>query len=374
MADHPLPDRLRIAAHNGAPVWGGAEIAVSRLLAGLGRRGHDVRFFVARDHVARRAAEFGLETELLHVGGDVALHHAIRVCRALRRHRSQVVIVGTFRKLLHVAAGARMARVPVISRIGLEGDEPRNAKYRFLFRHWVDRVVVSSRTMKEAYLNAMPELEGRVAHVAKGVAPPTTSGSRAASRERLGIPETSVVVTSLARLVPDKRIDRFIDVIDALPPHVLGLVAGDGPLRADLERYAAERGSRVRLLGHIQRVGDLLAASDLVLVTSRRESMANAMLEAMALGVPVVSTPVDGAREVLVPDENEEPPGAVTTDFDVPSIVASVRPLVADPASRAAMGRAAARRARLRFSEDAMLDGWERVLRASIEPMSGRSS
>ena len=357
----PVP-RQRIAAHNGAPVWGGAEIAVSRLLAGLGRRGHDVTFFVARDHVARRAEAFGLHTEPLRVGGDGALHHALRVARALRRHRSQVLIVGTFRKLLHLAAGARWAGVPVVARIGLEGDEPRSAKYRFLFRNWVDRVVVSSRSMRQAYLDAMPDLEGRVVQIAKGVGAPEPGAPREAVRESLGVAPDAVVVTALARLVPDKRIERFVDVVAALPPGAVGLVAGDGPLRTELEAHARARGGRVRFLGHVDRVGDLLGASDLVLVTSRRESMSNAMLEAMAAGVPVVSTPVDGACEVLTPSPGDPAPGVVTDTFEVESIVAAADPLVRDGVLREAMGVAAARRAREQFGEEAMLDGWERLL------------
>jgi glycosyltransferase involved in cell wall biosynthesis len=335
---------------------------VCRLLAGLQRRGHDVRFFVARDAVAERARAFALTTELLHVGGDAALHHGLRVARVLRRHRADVLIVGTFRKLLHLAAGARAAGVPLVARIGLEGDEPRNAKYRFLFRHWVDRIVVSTASMRRAYLAALPELGGRVVHIPKGIAPlePTTSG--AAFRAEMGVSPDAVVVTALARLVPDKRIERFVDVVSALPG-VVGLVAGDGPMRQELEAHARACAAPVRFLGHVERVADLLAATDLLLVTSRRESMSNATLEAMGAGVPVVSTPVDGADEVLADEGEGAPPGVVTASFEVDAIAAAALPLVRDAGLRASMGASASRRARARYGEDAMLDGWERLLR-----------
>ncbi|MEQ9569541.1 MAG: hypothetical protein RLN75_05080, partial [Longimicrobiales bacterium] len=76
------PRTLRIAAHNGAPEWGGAEIAVSRLLAALQDRGHTVRFLCNRPLVAERAAAFGLETPILRVGGDLSLLSSFRVARA----------------------------------------------------------------------------------------------------------------------------------------------------------------------------------------------------------------------------------------------------------------------------------------------------
>lgn len=333
-----------------------------RLLAGLQRRGHHVRFFVGKDEVARRAEGFGLDVRPLPVGGDLAVHHAWRVARALRAFQADVLVVGTFRKLLHLTVGGRLARVPVVARIGLQGDEPRNAKYRFLFRHWVDRVVVSSETMKDAYLHALPELGETVRHIPKGIQPPAVGLSRRAFRATHGIPEDAVVVTGLARLVGDKRMSRFVDVVRSMPAGVVGLVAGGGPLRAELERHALESGAPVTFLGHVDDVGGLLGASDVLLVTSRRESMSNAMLEAMALGVPVVSTPVDGACEVLAAEEGEDAPGVVTSTFETEDLVSATGRLVRDDELRRAMGAAAIRRVRERHDEALMVRRWEALL------------
>lgn len=358
---------LRIAAHNGAPEWGGAEIAVSRLLAGLQARGHAVRFFCARELVAERARTFGLETARLHVGGDVALHHAVRVARALRAWRADVLLVGTFRKLLHLTLGARLAGVPVAARIGLSSDLPRNAKYRWLVRHGVDRVVVTSAEVGRAWRAAMPELDhGRIVLVPKGIEVPahttTAEAAREARRHELDLEAGDLVVLGLARLVEQKRLDRFIDVFTHLPPAARGIVAGDGPLRDELESRARQRGAPVRFLGHVQEVGDLLAAADVLLLTSDREAMANAMLEAMAAGLPVVSTPVAGADEALAGAEGDVPPGRVSAGFEVADIASALEPLLVDHGLRRAMGRAAAVRARRRFGPDRMLDGWERLL------------
>lgn len=359
---------LRIAAHNGAPEWGGAEIAVSRLLAGLQARGHAVRFFCARALVADRARTFGLETARLHVGGDVALHHAVRVARALRAWRADVLLVGTFRKLLHLTLGARLAGVPVVARIGLSSDLPRNAKYRLLVRHGVDRVVVTSAEVELAWREAMPELDAaRIVLVPKGIeAPaPTTAWdmAREARRRELDLDAGDLVVLGLARLVEQKRLDRFIDVFAHLPPAARGVVAGDGPLRDDLEIRARQRGAPVLFLGHVQEVGDLLAAADVLLLTSDREAMANAMLEAMAAGVPVVSTPVAGADEALAGAESDVPPGRVSVGFEVADIASTLEPLLLDHELRRAMGRAAAQRAHRLFGTGRMLDGWEHLLR-----------
>ena len=360
LALDPLP--LRIAAHNGAPEWGGAEIAVSRLLVGLHERGHQIRFFCGRSLVEEQAAAYGLSTTMLPVGGDAAVHHGLRVARALRAFRADVLVVGTFRKLLHLCVGARLARVPVVARIGLSTDLPRNAKYRWLFRHWVDRIVVNAEDVRAAYLAALPGLSPeRIATIPKGFPTPPPR-DREGARALFGLGPDDVAIGGLARLVEQKRLDRFVEVLAAAPPGVTGLLAGDGPLRDHLASAAAGAGGRVRLLGQLADPADFLAALDLLLITSDRESLANAMLEALAAGVPVVSTPVSGAMEALSPDEGEDPPGVVTEDFSVPALAEAVRKLVSDRELRLRMSRAAAVRAQARYQPGAMLDRWEEVL------------
>lgn len=361
----PPHEHLRIAAHNGAPEWGGAEIAVCRLLAGLRDRGHAVRLYYNRDVVARGAASFGLETERLRVGGDGALHHGPKVALALRRWEPDVLVVGTFRKLLHLAVGARLAGVPIISRVGLSTDVPRSAKYRFLFRHLVDGVVVNDDDLRRAFVERLPDLPPeRLVVVHKGVAVPTEVPTRAAARQAFEIGD-GFVVGALARLVEQKRLDRWLEVLAALGDGVIGLVAGDGPLRAGLEARARELGVRIRFVGHLDDPTVALAAIDVLLITSERESLANAMLEALALGVPVVSTPVSGAREALG-DDGQGAAGIVVDGFEPAELVAALEPLVRDPVRLARMAGAARRRAASRFDEATMLDRWEGILVSAV--------
>jgi glycosyltransferase involved in cell wall biosynthesis len=149
---------------------------------------------------------------------------------------------------------------------------------------------------------------------------------------------------------------------------VVGLIAGEGPLRPELEERVRATGAPVRLLGHLEPVGDLLEASDLLLVTSRREEMANVMLEALATGVPVISTPVGGARTALGAAPGEPPPGIVTPGFEPSAISGAVEALVAAPERRRTMADAARRRARERFDFDAMLDAWEALFSEVARP------
>ena len=133
---------LRIIAHNGAPEWGGAEIALADLLLGLESRGHEVTLLCNRALVAETARARGVDTRLLRLGGDLAVHDALYLAWVLRRERPDAFIIGTFRKLWLAALAARWAKVPnLVARIGLSSDTPRNFKYRFVLKRWVDQVV-----------------------------------------------------------------------------------------------------------------------------------------------------------------------------------------------------------------------------------------
>lgn len=364
---------LRVAAHNGAPVWGGAEIATTRLLAGLDARGHAVRLYCNSAHVKEQAAGYGILVRREHLGGDIAVHHAFRFAAELRKRRPGVLLLTTFRKLWLGALAARRADVPrVVARIGLETDMPRNAKYRFVFRNWIDAVVFNADGMRKRFLETMPDFPGETVTIHTGVRPPNCRGGLS-FRAMAGVPLGVPVIGSVGRLATQKRYDRLVDVLEMLP-ETHALVVGEGTERGRLERLARERGvaSRLHLPGHVDDVGPALDAMDLFLLPSDREGLSNAMLEALAAGLPVVSTDVSGAREALRPLDGRAP--GVVTGFDTSEIAAAVRGLLADRGQLRALGDVARRVAGTRFGEDRMLDAWERVLAGPGQPSASSAN
>lgn len=354
-----------VVAHNGARVWGGAERGTTLILQGLQRRGHRVLLLCNDPLVARAASELGVPAEVLPLGGDVAVHHAVRFARALRGLRPDALLLGTFKKLWLGALAGRLAGVPrIVARIGLETDTPRSWKYRAVISRWVDVIVLKADDVRERYRAALPGVpEERIVTVHGGIVPREPRGAPGAVRAELGLGDGAAVVGSVGRLVGQKRFDRLLHALALLPPHVHAVVAGEGAERPALEALARELGveERFHLLGERNDVGDVLAALDVFLVTSDREMLSFAMLEAMAAGVPVVSTPVSGAAEALAPSGDGERAGLVA-GFDPAELAAAVERLLSDAAGRAQMGRAAARRAVDRFGFERMLDRWERVL------------
>jgi glycosyltransferase involved in cell wall biosynthesis len=356
-----LPSPLRIVAHNAASILGGGEIGTAKLLAGLQARGHDVLMLCRDPRIAERVGAYGIPAGVQALRGDGMLGDALALAVRLRRERADVALLTTFRRVLLAGLGARLARTPfVVQRVVLEGDTPaRGVRYRLALRRWVHAVVLNAAAMRPAFLAGDPRLDpGRVRTIPDGVRAPTRTRERGALRRELGIPAGAVVVGSVARLARQKRFDRLLHAVAPLGPGVHVLLAGEGEEAGAIRALAAELGlsGRVHLPGFRDDVGDVLDAMDVFAISSDREGMANAMLEAMMAGVPVVSTDVSGAREVL------EGGAGVVVERAVGPLAAALRALVHETDRRARLAAAGCARAEARFGELRFLDAWEALL------------
>ena len=356
-----------ILAHNSSNAFGGGEIGTVLLLAGLQRRGHRVLMLFRDAENAGRAADYGIPTGVQRIGGDAMLPDAARLAARLRRERPDAVILTTFKKVFLSALGARLAGTPfVVQRVVLQGDTPdRGARYRLALRRFVHRVVLNADAMRAPFLAGDPALDpAKVVTILDGVRAPVRTKEPGSVRRELGIPPDAPVVGSVARLAGQKRFDRLLRALAMLPRPVHCVLAGGGPAADSIRAVAAELGmaERVHLAGFRRDVGDVLDAFDLFAVSSDREGLANAMLEAMAFGLPVVSTDVSGAREAL---EGEAPAGIVT-GFSEAELAEAIGGLLMDGDARRRMGEAARARAERRFGEERFLDEWERLLADGI--------
>jgi glycosyltransferase involved in cell wall biosynthesis len=285
----------------------------------------------------------------------------------LRRDRPDALVVGSFKKLWLVALAAKLAGIRrVIPRVDLQTDTPRNAKYRWIMRNWIDRIVLCSDTPRADYARLLPELsQERVVTIHSGVTPRIPTRTRAEMRQELGLAPDARVIGAVARLAEQKRFDRLLEAMKLLPKDVQCIIAGDGPLGDELRRLATTLGvaDRVRFIGHRDDVGNVLMALDLFVVSSDKEGLANAMLEALFLGIPVVSTAVSGALEALEPLEDGSVPGLIV-GLDAGELAAAIQRVLDEPAERQRMSDNAIRRARDRFDFDKMIGQWERMLAA----------
>lgn len=162
---------------------------------------------------------------------------------------------------------------------------------------------------------------------------------RAEIRRRLGLGLRDVLFLQLGNLKPQKDPETFARAaLDVLPRLSRGRfwIAGDGPLRTVVEELAGDD-KRLRVLGWRRDVADLLAAADVLVLTSRFEGLPMAVLRGMAAGLPVIATAVDGTPEA-VRDGHE---GILVPVGDVDAVAEACLTLGRDPGLRARMGRSA---------------------------------
>ncbi len=138
--------------------------------------------------------------------------------------------------------------------------------------------------------------------------------NRADTRAELGLEEGTVAVGTVANLRPQKNYPLLLEVaaqVTAANPNVVFISVGQGPLEAELNALHAELdlGNRFRFLGFRSDVHSVMSAFDIFCMSSDHEGLPVALMEAMALGLPVVATDVGGIKKAVGADARLVPPG-----------------------------------------------------------------
>jgi len=313
------------------------------------------------------------------------------------RARSIRELIGTLRQrgfdILHIHTpfiahyeGLRLARalgIPVVESYHTFFEEYLDKYIRFLPRallraaarrfstsqcNAADGIVVPSQAMCQVLRNY--GVTNRMAVIPTGIeSRPFEAGDGARFRRRQGIPPDRPVMVHVGRLAHEKNLCFLIDVLAEVKktiPNILLLMAGEGPARASLERRIQREGlaGNALLAGYLKRDGDLqdcYCAGDVFVFSSRTETQGLVLLEAMALGVPVVSTAVMGTKEVLDGGHG----AALIAEEEVVGFAAKAIQLLCDPGLRARMGQAAVRYAGTWSAPalaDKMLDEYRQVM------------
>ncbi|MFA0742057.1 MAG: hypothetical protein DFNUSKGM_002177 [Candidatus Fervidibacter sacchari] len=188
------------------------------------------------------------------------------------------------------------------------------------------------------------------------------------SIEPLPVPlKTPIKAITVGRLVPWKRVNRLLEALEKIPE--LGLVVvGDGPERPRLERMAQDLGvsDRVYFAGQRSKretIG-LMAACDFFVLNSTYEGLPHVVLEAMALGLPVVATAVGGTPEVVRDGET----GVLVSPEDR-MLESTLLTLVSNKEMKQQLGERAQRWIRENMSLEAMVVLTEQVLKRKKETM-----
>lgn len=164
---------------------------------------------------------------------------------------------------------------------------------------------------------------------------------RAETRAALGIPDEHVVAVQVANYRTEKAHEVLVDAAERLRRRddLTFLLVGQGPRQEEITALVRARGleDRVRILGFRTDVASLLAAGDALVLSSDHEGLPVAVMEALALGVPVVSTAVGGIPEAI----DHEVEGLLVPPRDPAALAAAVARIADDGALRGRLGTAA---------------------------------
>jgi L-malate glycosyltransferase len=190
-------------------------------------------------------------------------------------------------------------------------------------------------------------------------------------RRDLGLSPRSILIGALGNLRPEKNLETFLlatrGILDAIPSAEF-LVIGDGPAANKLKSLANDLclSESVHFLGERADVPDLVAALDILVLCSYTESFPNAILEAMAMGKPVVATNVGGIPELV----EEGQTGFLVPPRDPKAIADRVLSLCRDSARRLQMGRAAHAQVESNFTVQAVTTKLEGIYARSLRERS----
>lgn len=200
-------------------------------------------------------------------------------------------------------------------------------------------------------------------------APPPEERSRLRHnlRAEFGIPQDTPVVTLVARLVPIKRVDRFLRVARLIGAAINAcfVVVGDGELRELLQQSEDARslGESLVWTGFRHDMAAVYLASDVVALTSDNEGTPVSLIEAQAAGVPVVSTDVGGVRSAVLDGRS----GLVVGRDDVSGFADAVLRILRDSSLPSSMAAAGASHARSNFSIERLLSNLDQLYRTLLD-------
>ena len=282
---------------------------------------------------------------------------------ALRRHRADLARRGYDLVHIHTPFVAHYSGVALARRLGV----PALESYHTFFEQYLDKYVplvpsswlrLAARRFSAAQCNdvdalvvpsrAMLEVLNRYGVQTRAEVIPTgielgqfSKGDGPRFRARFGIPPERPLLVHVGRLAFEKNIEflmRMLARVKAQVPDVLLVIAGEGPARRGLERLARQLDlvDNTLFVGYLDRDGsleDCYSAGSAFVFASHTETQGLVLLEAMALGVPVVSTAEMGTREVL-----EDGRGCLVAESDEDDFASKCVRLLTDPALRSALG------------------------------------
>jgi glycosyltransferase involved in cell wall biosynthesis len=376
---------------------GGTERQVVNLARGLDRTRFEVRFGCLRQwgellgDVTKpgiSVAEYRI-TKLLNAH---AVREQLRLARDLKQARIKIVHTYNFYGNVFAIPAGRLAGVPVLvaSIRGLDVDlTPLKRRAQRLVCRLAHRIVVNAEAVRQNLI-ADGYDPGKIVVIRNGIDLSRFRSLRRDGRlrQQLGLPPRAPLVAAFARLIPLKGLEYFLEAAALVAQRVAdvrflvvgdylakqnGEIVTDGTYRNELEKYAARLGldGRVTFTGFRRDVPELLSEIAVsVLPSVAGEGLSNSILEAMAVGVPVVATDVGGNSEAI----QDGVTGFVVPPRDAPALARGICQFLEDGCLASRFAVAGRQRVAEHFSLERMVRDTEGFYANLVHQAVGRVS
>jgi glycosyltransferase involved in cell wall biosynthesis len=367
--------RLRILHTEASQGWGGQEIRILTEASGMLARGHAVTVLSCpQSNIDRVARERSIPAVALPIG--MKRFGAFKAMRTwLAAHRREFDIINTHSSTdswLVALSGATLAGVPPVVRTRhLSTNVHNNRATRWLYLHSTAHIVTTGEQLRQQLHRDNRFPLSRMTSVPTGIELGRyRPGEARAARAALGLRERHTLgIVATLRLAKGHAdlLDAWVTLGERTRDWQL-VVLGDGPQRANIEARVARLGlgDAVILAGNRDDVERWLPAFDIFVLPSHAEGVPQGIMQAMAAGLPVISTTVGSIGEAVVDGET----GILVKPRDIGMLAAALSRVMDDAGLRARLGAAGLARAQAKFGAEQMLDAMEAVFAEVIRERS----
>jgi glycosyltransferase involved in cell wall biosynthesis len=361
-ADEARP--FRILHMNSAHTWRGGEQQTLWLCQGLRGRGHEIFLACQPDsQLRRRGAAAGIRLCPVIMRGEWDLWAVKNLAGLIHEECIEIIHFHTAHAHTLGLLAAQMTKVPMrflTRRVDFH-------IHRHLLNNWkYGSALTAILAISEGIRRVLVEdgvCPQRVFTVPSGIdlARIKEVGDPSKMRGEFRIPQSAILVGIVAALAPHKDHRNFLEaaaLVAGTIPEARFLIVGEGELRADLERLSASLGlsKKVIFAGFREDVLEITKGLDIFVMSSYLEGMGTALLDAMALGRPIVATKVGGIPDIVLDGKS----GLLVPSRDPDELARAILKLARAPQLRDEMGAQGKEQARL-FSIQRTVENTEAV-------------
>ena len=367
------PVRMKTLHINTEWTWRGGEQQVIYLVQGLLRRGDETLLVCQpKSPIARKARELGIPHIPLRMIGEVDLFAAARLADILRREKVSVVHIHTplgHTLALLAAPFCGWPRLIVSKRTDFSIFRNSFFGLNLLkYAYGIHRYIAISEAVKRVLVkDGVPA--GRISVVRSCVDPDRLArGSCNGLRAELGIREDGPIVGNVGHMTPHKGQGTLIEAIPKVlqeVPAARFVIVGEGALEPSLKGQARRLGvsDRITFPGFRKDIPSFLSLFQVFVMPSHMEGLGTAILDALAMGLPVVATTAGGIPEMVKDGKN----GLLVPPGDPEALSRAIISLLEDPKRARSLGRAGFDTVSREFSLERMVEQTRQLYREVLD-------